>query len=235
MKLYHGTSATIASHILTAGEGLVPRGEGENKWGENLESRPDQVYLTTAYAPYFAMCRAEASEDWAIIEVDTDLLDAKNMRPDEDFVEQASREGPESYMINALAGGNGMVERTAWLRDNIDAYAHHWEDSIRGLGNCAHRGTIPMEAITKIVLFDPESNKRMAFSIDPTISLMNYMFVGARYRAITRWFAGEEITPQQAAGLEGVTGDEEILKQMTNGWEEALQLRDGLKVIWNPS
>lgn len=190
----------------------------EGQWGSTVESNPDLVYLTTAYAPYFAQQAAVAGERWAIIEVDTDRLKELYFLPDEDFMEQATRD-PESTKMCADTVGcedlpelDNMKDRTEWFRDNLDAFAHCWRASVANLGNCAYDGKIPPEAITKIVLFDPKSNSNIAMCIDPCITLMNYKFVGGKYRATTRWFVGEEITAREWVGCsaaDGYPADEE--------------------------
>ena len=116
MKLYHGTSERVARLALQ--EGLLPRDESgvESHW-EDCPSGEEYVYLTVAYAGYFAMQATDRDEDgrWAIIEIDTDLLpdgDA-HLYPDEDFLEQATRrqELPEDWGIN----GASMEDRTKWF------------------------------------------------------------------------------------------------------------------------
>ena len=146
MLLYHGTSERVAR--LAMAQGLSPRVDSgvTSTWEENPSSG-DHVYLTTAYAGYFAMNAADPEERWAIIEIDTDLLpDRESLMPDEDWLEQVSRsqELPEEWGVN----GASMEVRTAWFRENLWRFAHLWEDSIEGLGNCAYEGAIPPEAIT---------------------------------------------------------------------------------------
>ena len=54
---------------------------------------------------------------------------------------------------------------------------------------------IPPQAVTRVAVFDPMQNP-IAQLIDPSISLMNYMFVGEKYRAITRWLIGDVVAPE---------------------------------------
>lgn len=179
MKLYHGTSAGVARLSLT--EGLVPRGERKSNW--EIESRDDLVYMTAAYAPYFALCTEDADE-FGIIEIDTDLLDSSLFLPDEDFMEQATRD------IGFPEGS--MEERTQYFRDHLEEFADFWQRSVQGLGNCAYRGSIPTEAITGVITFDAELPQEVKFSIlDPSISILNYAFCGGKYRDLTQWFFGK--------------------------------------------
>ena len=52
LKLYHGTSSRFLDRILK--HGIKPRGKGTSQW-DKFPSRPDLVYLTTAYPFYFAI------------------------------------------------------------------------------------------------------------------------------------------------------------------------------------
>jgi hypothetical protein len=166
-----------------------------------------------AYAGYFAMSATEGGANWGIIEVDTDLLDPIQMMPDEDYLEQASRnqEIPEweDDEVNPVGDDIGdpyyelrlankqppegrMKARTEYYRNNIWGYSQYWKASVEGLGNCCHVGDIPMEAITRITIFEPKSNPEMHMSVDPCITLQNYMICGGKYKSITRWLAGYE-------------------------------------------
>lgn len=208
MKLYHGTSESRARRALI--EGLRPRGEREgedtDRWN-GCPSSGDHVYLTVAYAPYFAAAASGEDERWAIIEIDTDLLpdgmDA--LVPDEDFLEQATRNEtpPKEWGLPT----EGMEARTEWFRDRLHWFAHLWEQSVDNLGNCAHEGSIPPEAITRVVFVDPArpENKAAVFmACDPSISILNYRFTGSKYRALTRWFMGDALTDSDWIALVGI-------------------------------
>lgn len=195
MLLYHGTSE--ASARLALQHGLVPRDElGVGSHWDACPSSGGHIYLTSAYAGYFARhatLQSLAPQRWAIIEIDTDLLpDLDALVPDEDFLEQATRsqELPEDWGVN----GASMEDRTEWFRENLGDFAHLWEDSISALGNCAHEGVIPPEAITRVSFIDPEANPSMTLmASDPMITLMNYRFCGPKYRALIGWFMGDEV------------------------------------------
>lgn len=192
MKLYHGTTKAVALAAMT--EGLKPRGLGPGRWEDN-PSRDDCVYLTDAYAPYFAANAADisAGEEWAIVEVDTKLFSNK-MLPDEDFLEQAARlkliehKAPYEYITWS------MDERTAWFRHRLGWWEEHWLASLRSLGTCCALGEVPAEAITRVSIFNPATNPTAAFmALDPTISMLNYTLMGPKYRMLNRWFAGYDV------------------------------------------
>lgn len=192
MRIYHGTSERAARVAMT--KGLAPRSESgvEPTW-EDHPSSGDYVYLTTAYAGYFAMNATPEGERWAIVEVDTDLLPGLDaLAPDEDFLEQASRsqELPEEWGLD----GASMADRTAWFRENLCRFAHLWEDSIAGLGNCSHKGVIPPEAITRVSFVDPKGNRSMSLmASDPCITLLNYQICRDKYQGLVRWFMGDVV------------------------------------------
>lgn len=205
MKLYHGTSETSARSALI--DGLCPRGSKKSNW--EVESRNDLVYLTDAYAPYFAAQASEDGERWAIIEVDVDL---DNLLPDEDFLEQATR-GSDICPLSS------MVARTSWFRRLLERFAHHAEDSLAGLGNAAHYGDIEPDFITRVVLFDPKVAPSIAMmSLDPSISILNYRFLGDKYRALTQALAGYAVEPEALMGLFWQT----LPEQERDRWRQAL-------------
>ena len=121
MRLYHGTTEAVARKALK--EGLLPRKltGSEGNWESN-PSESSLVYLTTAYAAYFGSCASEVGEKIGIVEIETDLLDVKNLRPDEDFMEQGSR-GVRDFLPDFLQGDldecTDMNSRTAWFKDHL--------------------------------------------------------------------------------------------------------------------
>ncbi len=236
MLLYHGTNETVARTALIAG--LMPRGwrDGGSTW-EGCPSSPDCVYLTTAYAGYFAMNATEADERWGIVEIDTDLIpeDFGTLVPDEDFLEQATRgqETPPEWGLPT----EGMEARTAWFRDHLYSFAHLWDKSIEGLGNCAYQGAVPPSAITRVGLFTPASNPSLAMMImDPMITLMNYRICGPKHRALVQWLMGDTVDPTDIdlfSNLtpfqqDGIQAPPEVRKALSVHEERAQQLRDML-------
>ena len=218
MKLYHGTTEAIARGASTNGIQTRDTSGAGGNWEHSVDSAGDCVYLSVAYASYFAYCAAANGESWGIIEVDTNLLDTDDMRPDEDFLEQATRKqevpipkddfDDEAHIYDELREANDikdgqerMKARTEFFRENMEWYAQHWEDSIKFLGNCSHFGDIPPSAITRVTIFDPTSNAGMAMAVDPSITLLNYKICEGKYRAITKWLAGYEVDPDELCGL----------------------------------
>ena len=224
MKLYHGTSVKAAKRALK--EGLQPRWESnvDSQW-ETHPSSPDHVYLTVAYAPYFGLHAAGDEDSFAILEIDTELLEDWSLVPDEDFLEQATRfqEVPEDWDIPEVGD---VVGRTKWFRERLHMFQPLWEKSIEGLGNCAYEGTIPPHAITRVVFVDSTKCVEMCgLALDPTISLMNYTFCQAKYKTLTRWFVGDDVSAKDMSFF-GVQVTPEQEQQLA----ELVQNKSGLTV-----
>jgi len=196
VKLYHGTTETIGRRALT--EGLKPRNlTGKSNWKHTVESNPTLIYLTAAYAPYYALQAVKnlKKQKFAIIEIETDLLDETKMRPDEDFIEQATRRDEKN---SAGISGNTMNERTAYIRNHIDEFSNSWKLSVEHLGNCAYKGVIKKTAITRVSVVEISQCREMCFeAMEPVISLANYRICGAQYRMLNRWFMGEKVTVEE--------------------------------------
>lgn len=148
------------------------------------------VYLTTTYAPYYALStRRRDYERAAIIQLHWDSLDQTRLYPDEDFIAEALRD-------QKLGASRDIKKRIRYIIRHIEDYRENWMLSLENLGNVCFKGTVPVNAITKIVLFEPRRNPRMTLSaLDPTICLLNYGLFGRWYQAMTRWYMGEDIDP----------------------------------------
>lgn len=223
MLLYHGTTEAVARRALV--EGLKPRGKlkQKSKW-TSCPSNPRAVYLTCAYAGYFAMNavdRSRSGKNWAIVEVDTDFLDKPSICPDEDFLEQVTRGRMR------LPCGDEMVPRTMWFRQNIRRFQHLWEESLNGLGTVCYYGDIPSSAITRVSVYDPRSNPLVTLAIDPMISITNFQFCRAKYETVTAWLMGEDVSVERWANpwsLMMPAGAQEQLRH-------ELSKRSGLTII----
>lgn len=185
MKLYHGTRGSLIPTILT--EGISPRSNTGTPSNWDIESREDLVYLTKVYSGFFASaaCDEDDDESWGIIEIDTDKIDENNLLPDEDFVEQASRNPSGAGPFNELIEGKTLEEATKFFRDNLDTWKEFWSISLDGIGNCAHIGIVPAESITRTALYDPRSNQEMTWDWDPTISILNFHICRDKYTELT--------------------------------------------------
>jgi len=185
-KLYHGTAARHLPDIKA--NGLRPRGKRKGNWQHSVESCPDAVYLTNAYALHYAHEAAKPGEALAVLEIDVGLLAPWWLAPDEDWLEQVSRKQEGHAPL-----GKPMKARTRWYRSRLMNYATNWQDSLKGLGNCTYHDVIAPMAITRVALVDAQTNNGLVWmaGIDPTITLMNYRICGPKYRNAMRRLFGE--------------------------------------------
>jgi hypothetical protein len=205
MLLYHGTSLSRWEKIKESG--ILPRKDGSaSNWEHTVESNPEAVYLTDAYAMYFSFQAIEDKGKYidhpVILEIDTSLLDKKKFVADEDALEQASRHNPGG---DGLPKTMSMEDRTIHYRNMAKKFAkaglgHEW--SLETLGTCAYVGKIPVEAITRVAIIDLDKQKQMSVFLDPSIHIMNYKIVGAKYRALNAMIFENEPKPQDMQFLE---------------------------------
>jgi hypothetical protein len=219
MLLYHGTSERHLDAILR--EGIRPRGRKIGNWQHTVTSAPGNVYLTSAYAIYFANCAAKSGDNLAVIEVDTAKVWQDLLRPDEDFLEAVTRKAGPAPLDKSMA------DRVRWYRKRLADYSHHWEDSVRELGTCSVAGPVPVSAITRIAVLPAGGYGQLVLAgHDPAITLVNYMIVGGRYRNFIRWLFGDPIEPDPSDYATHLT--EEQLADMTPGMAQAMRdRRDG--------
>ena len=174
LTLYHGTSSAHLDKILKSG--LRPRYSKSSDW--ECASRPDMIYLTSAYPLYFAEHSiTHHGGEPVVIEVEVDTL---RLYPDEDFLEQATRSEKNREKNPDLATkleGLDMEQRTKFFRDSLEEYKHHYSDSLKYLGNCCHKGIIKPKRIRRYVM--PDSKTQMMS--DPTIHISNFFHMSDYY------------------------------------------------------
>lgn len=209
MKLYHGTTERALKRILKSG--LTPRGKRRSVWA--VASSPKAVYLTTAYGIHFGSNACPRGRGrMAIIEIDSSELEPHFMAPDEDFLEQGTRNDPAFFK---QFDGMSMEERTLWFRKRLQSnFQPFWQASLEKLGNCAYFGTVPVRAITQVAVMPVDH--AFCYKSDPTISLMNYAIMGPFYRNLTR----------------AVFADYDLFEPDPLGWSAGLEdiERDGVEV-----
>lgn len=227
MKLYHGTSERHLAAILK--DGLKPRGKRKGNWTHTVESNNEAVYLTNAYALYFADAAVDPNnkgERLAVIEIDTDRLDKDWLAPDEDWLEQVSRKMNEKHLAPIT---KPMKYRTRWYRKRLLHFTGHWKDSLEGLGNCTYHDVIPPSAITRIAFVDQHTYHGLVFvaGIDPMISLMNYRIVGQKYRDSMKRLFGDTVE-EAGDSFDGFYTEEQLAIRkaaLEEVWSKGIEVR----------
>ena len=199
MKLYHGTTARNLKAIRNHGLRTRASSGKATNWGSN-PSHLRAIYLTNAYAGFYANAACKGNDKWAILEIDTEKLFPFCFGPDEDFIEQAGR-GKDGIP-------GDMYERTKRISAVLEEdYSGPIESpavalSLKHLGNCTYFGNIQPGAITRIALIDPKKAQEFTFrAFDPTITLMNYAICGPGYRNLMRWLFEKELEHDPLAAL----------------------------------
>lgn len=184
--LYHGTNTDNLDKILE--DGLCPRGNNKGNWEHTIRSRNDMVYLTNSYAVYFAMCSIpkDSKASPVVLEVE---VDTKSLYPDEDFMEQATRNNAmwQDYFMSIEH--EDMTARTEYFRDNISEFQDDYTNSLKYLGNACYLGEIKPESIKRYSVLD---DSKVWEHSDPTITLMNYKILGSKYRKLSKKTMWEE-------------------------------------------
>lgn len=158
MELYHGTSVESARKILKGG---FKYGVKYN-WVGKIKSKKGLIYLSLAYAPYYAMAAKSPSKMRAIVKV---RVDKRNLYPDEDF-------------LYATAIGSKVYTP----KFDLKQYKHLAGASLKYLGNvCAFPEDIKVIGIRE---FNAE---RLFMVCDPSITPINYAIMGNYYRKLTEW------------------------------------------------
>jgi hypothetical protein len=214
MLLYHGTTTLRARMIEECGV-ILPR--SRHKLRHNyyqMPSNPRSIYLTDAYALYFAYngLRKQQAPNVTVFEIDGARLDPALLRADEDAVEQVNRgkDGlPEDW---------DMRRRTFYYRDVLDDLEPDaWKKSLQAMGTCQYQAAIPLTAVTRVAHLTKAVHPAfMMAAIDPTITVVNYQIVGNKYKAMLHWlFNGAD------AGL-----DQYAQSKLPPPWDNVSWLRE---------
>lgn len=164
---YHGTSEKNAKQIEKEGF------KTDIKYNWNVKSKRGFVYLSLAYAPYYAMNTKYNKEKLALIKVE---VDTKDLYPEDDFVMSK------------------LFFKTKYTQKDIDKInlkqlKHFWKESLKWVGNVAVK---PNKI--KILGIRYFSGKNLICKCDPVVDYVNYMMMGDYYKELTAWiFEGNEI------------------------------------------
>ena len=158
--LYHGTSVEAANKIRQSG--FIT--DASHNW--DVHSKPNFVYLSKAYAPFYAMTAKSKNENKrAIIKVKVDL---DKLYPEDDFI---------MYVLGKPRYTQGELDII-----NLEDYKGLVSESLKYMGNaCAYPEDIQIVGITE---FD---SRRLMMVCDPSISPINYKVMGTYYERLSEW------------------------------------------------
>ena len=166
--LYHGTTRAAAEKIEK--DGFKP----DIKYNWNVKSKPGFVYLSEAYAPFYALAAKSESKYRALVKVE---VDTDNLYPEDD------------YLMRGL--GHPVYTQKQLNKVNFEEYKHCWPDSLKYLGNAAVK---PNNA--KVLGIKVFNAQKLILVCDPVIVPMNFKIMGEYYKKLTEWiFEGN--TPEK--------------------------------------
>jgi len=176
--LYHGTSEKNAKMIEK--EGFV----SDKKYNWKVKSKNGFVYLSSAYAPFYAMGSNRKGNGLALIKVE---VDSKDCFPEDDFlmiiVKNQNAKSPDDIKMSVTYTQEELD------KVNLEDWKHFWKNSLEYMGNVAVR---PEKIkILGIRYFD---GKDLLWKCDPVISTLNFKIMGDYYKELTEWiFEGKDI------------------------------------------
>lgn len=219
MKLCHGTSSRALDRILR--EGLKPRGRRGGNWKE-YPSHPSMVYLTDAFAPYFAGAATRGKDQPLILETELERLDETCLFPDEDLIGQALARNEKWPLPKAQRYAIRHLER----------WQDKWELGMKHMGTVGHLGTIPPSAFTRYALLDTKVRPQLGMLMDPSgVSPIIYQHMGEQYRATQRWlFDGGEL-PQLALYRQMRDANMPHADRLVEEWERHSADRTGIIIV----
>jgi hypothetical protein len=173
MILYHGTTARHLRAIQR--HGLLPRWKtGESNWSGDVESKEEFVYLTDAYAVYYAVGpafdEARAPADLLILKVD---VDENRLYPDEDFIVWALTEGNQ----------DGQEELRPYI--NPREYKGAWQMSLEHNGVVCTLEVSPERILDYRIIARTEAELIFELGLESMPTPENYRLIGSHYRRCT--------------------------------------------------
>jgi hypothetical protein len=242
--LYHGTAASKLERIKA--QGILPRSisRATDNWKHTVTSNRSAVYLTSAYPWHFAACASKNDNRGLILEIKGDLLNPRYLCPDENFMEQASRNvGPSEEQPYLAEVGWSMKKRVRHYRNICRYNPHLTEMSLEGMGTCAYYGKIPWPAVTRYVVIEWSKLHPGMYimAIDSTVAAINFKILRQRHEAYVRWFFGDPVEPSELIGLGGLerlpVGAQvnpelrAMLEKQEDLMKAAMAQREGLHVV----
>jgi len=220
LKLYHGTTEAIAKFAPVKGLQLYEVPPFDNGAPRSVcASSADGICLTSVYPGFLAFDTASHRERWGLIEIDVASLSQDLFMPYEGFLIERSKAqiNTESERINRLIQ----------LRSNLSQHKRKWKESLEGYGICVYAAPIPANAITKVTIYDPQSNWMITKAIlNTNLGGKLRKSCSERNKMLTRWLLGENIP-----GAEWMAGFEKLSAAERDRITEGLQNKNGLDIF----
>ncbi len=213
MILYHGTSTEFLDRILD--EGLLPThlsGHAGN-WEGAVQSKP-YVYLSTAYAVFYAVNAISEGYDPALLQVE---VSEEDLYPEEDYV--------------AWHLSDGSIEN--WKEEIADLEPRHykanWVDSLGRCGNVCTPYVSPRAILDhRIIPIKENLELLMDTGYDAIPAELNYQIMGGYYRRCLKAYFAYELT--EMPGVVAALYDGHQRRQFGDEAHEEMQRqRVGLK------
>jgi hypothetical protein len=165
MILFHGTSEK-------AGKQIMEHGFGSGKANWKVVGKPGFIYLSLAYAPFYAM--ASHASSGALIKVE---VDEEDLYPEDDFIMTVLFKKP-------------VYNQAELDKVDLEKFKHLAKDSLRFMGNaCAKFDKVK---ILGVKFFDMRG---LLIVCDPSITPINYAILGRYYNKLTNAiFNGDDFT-----------------------------------------
>ena len=160
MILYHGTTVESANKIKE--EGFVP----DKTYNWKVKSKKGFVYLSKAYAPFYAMASKSRRKNRVIIKVE---VDEKKLYPDDDFIMLA--------VFDKKFYTQKDLDRVILIR-----YKYLVKASLKFMGNCCAK---PEDV--KVIGMTEFDSTALIMVCDPSITPTNYRVMGYYYEKLTEW------------------------------------------------
>ena len=187
MKIYHGTSERYLPKILR--EGLKPRKPGTvGNWDKAI-SGYGRVYLSSAYALFYAMHAVSRSADRAVVlKIDADKMDPTRFLPDEDWLKQLLPTESSSTTPGRLKKARSLAFE----------YPHLAWRSLEEHGTIAYNGVVNPRAIEEVALIEAKALTKIVLrGYDPTVNTLNMAIMGDIHKGWHRWLFGEKVHAQR--------------------------------------
>lgn len=163
--LYHGTNSRVLPSILQTG--LRPRLHDRETNYPTAPSHERFCYLSTSFAPWYAINNREDDGLPVLIEIDPNGLDRSSAFPDEDFLGQivsltqkvrdvgdVTDDDPRATILRAVTEMIPVADHIQRVGQDMGACQPLWTASLDWFGNMAYDGVVPVSAITRYVVQD---------------------------------------------------------------------------------